>query len=115
VSEEEEAETSSGCAGAVVLSVLVTGAVLGLYAASRTAFILLIWALGWGAVIWVAKQAPKSVRGAANPAPPAPSERGSEKKPQVTVIRDRSRPNRWAVADPSPWMDWEPDKEAGTT
>lgn len=112
---EEGTGTSSGCAGAAVIAAAVLGAVLGLYAVSRTVFILTVWVIGWGSVIWIAKHTPKSVQDAAKPAPPAPSERGSKKEPQVRMIRDTGHPNRWAVAAPSPWMGVEIDKEAGTT
>lgn len=107
---EEEAPGSSGCAGAAVIAAAVLGSVLGLYAISRTVFILAVWVIGWGSVIWVAKHTPKSVQDAANPAPPPVPERGPEEKPQVSVIRDTTHPNRWAVATPSRWLDWEYDE-----
>lgn len=108
--DEAPGPSGSGCAGAAVIAAAVLGSVLGLYAISRTVFILAVWVIGWGSVIWVAKQTPKSVRGTPYSAPPAPSERGSEEKPQVSVIRDTTHPNRWAVATPSRWLDWEYDE-----
>lgn len=108
MSEEPE---GSGC-GAVIAVITMTALPLGiLWAAVPDAFVMLLWVLGWGAVIWSAKHLPRT----ANPAPPPPSERGPEQEPQVTIMRDQSHPNRWIVARPSRWMTEEIDKEAGTT
>lgn len=109
---EEEAPESSGCAGAAVIAAAVLVAMTMTYAISRTLFIGLVWAIGWGAVIWAAR---KPVPSTPDPAPPAPPERGSEEEPQVSIIRDTGHPNRWVVAAPSPWMGEEINKEAGTT
>lgn len=90
----------SGCAGAAV----VTAAVLALggifYAASPTFFVLGFWVVGWGAIIWAAKHVPAT----ANPAPPQTPEGVREEEPQVTVLRDKSHPNRWLVLKPSEWL-----------
>lgn len=100
MSEEEEPE-GSGCAGATVIAAVVLATVLGLYAISRTAFILLVWIIGWGTVIWAAR---KPVPSTPDPAPPPPSEGAVEKEPQVSVIRDTGHPNRWLILEPSRWM-----------
>ncbi|WP_406735365.1 hypothetical protein OG508_28130 [Streptomyces sp. NBC_01108] len=73
---------SSPAAGACVLVVLGFGALAVVYAVSPTAGVLTVWTVG-GAALW------KSVRRAANPAPPPPPERGCETKPQFTVTEDR--------------------------
>lgn len=110
MSKREDPE-SSGCAGTVVVTAAVLGAVYGTYAASRTAFILLVWIIGWGAVIWAAKQVPAT----SNPAPPPLPEGGPEEEPQVSTLRDKSHPNRWLITRPSRWLAVEHDKETGTT
>lgn len=110
--EPEETPESSGCAGAAVIAAAALVAVFGTYAISRTAFIGLVWIISWGAVIWAAR---KPVPGTPDPAPPPVPERGSEEEPQVSMLRDKSHPNRWVVAARSPWMDQEISKEAGTT
>lgn len=106
--EPEEREERSGCAGAAVIAAAVLAVLAGTYAASPEAFVLGAWAIGWGAIVWAAK---KPVSSAPNPAPPPAPERGSEEEPQVTVVRDKSHPNRWVVAQPSSWMNWDPEKE----
>jgi hypothetical protein len=80
--EPEETPESSPVAGACVLVVLGAGATGATYAASPTAGILALWAIG-GTALW------RYVRRTANPAPPPPPERGSAKKPQFTVLEDR--------------------------
>ena len=109
---EEEAPESSGCAGVVVVSAAALGAAFGIYSISRDLFILAVGAIAWGAVLWVAW---KPLPHTPDPAPPPVPERGSDAKPQVSVIRDTGHPNRWVVAAPSPWMGVEINKEAGTT
>jgi hypothetical protein len=105
VNEEPEEEAvrpmSSRTAGAATLLICSAGVGLAVFAYSRDAFVLLVWALGAAAVWWAAK---KPVQGAANPAPPPLPERGSEKEPQVTMVRDTTHPNRWVVTRPSPWL-----------
>jgi hypothetical protein len=90
--------------GAAVLTVAAAGVGLAVFIYSRDAFVLLVWALGSYAVWWAAKTPNKSVQDAPDPAPPAPSERGPEKEPQVSMVRDVSHPNRWVVTRPSPWL-----------
>lgn len=114
MSEEEEEPQGSGCAGAAVITAVVLAALGTAWAVTPNAFVLGVWGIGWGSVIWVAKKTPKSVGDAANPAPPAPSERGCEKEPQVNMVRDTEHPNRWIVARPSAWMTQEIDKRDGT-
>lgn len=99
--------------GAALLTVVGAGVGLAVFVYSRDAFVFLVWALGAAAVWWAAKR-PNKVQVAANPAPPPLSERGSEKEPQVTAMRDVSHPNRWIVTRESPWLTEEIDKEAGT-
>lgn len=109
----EAPEEQGGCAGYLVLAVLVSGAVVGLFLVSRTVFILTVWGAGWAAVVWAAR---KPVGDAPNPAPPPLPERGPAEEPQVTLMRDQNHPNRWIVARPSPWLS-EPirnDEKAGT-
>lgn len=108
MSEEPE---GLGC-GAVIAIPMMAALPLGIvYAASREAFVLLLWALGWGSVIWSARRTPKSVRDAANPAPPPVPERGCVENTQVSIVRDTTHPNRWIVAVPSRWMTEEIVKE----
>lgn len=102
----EEPEESSGCGGAIVVMVMAALPLGVLYMVSPDAFVLALWMVGWGSIIWAAKHVPCTP----NPAPPAPPERGSDEKPQVTVIRDQSHPNRWLVTRPSRWMTADTDK-----
>ena len=104
---EEEAPERSGCAGAAVIAAAVLGSMVGLYAITPEGFILLVWAIGWGAVIWVAKKVP----GTPESAPPPPPEGGAETAPQVSAVRDTRHPNRWVVTSPSWWMAWEHDND----
>jgi hypothetical protein len=112
VTEEEPEPRGSGCAGAVVITAAVSVPLAVLYAASPEGFILALGAIGWGAVVWVAYHTPKSVQDAPDPTPPAPSERGSEEEPQVTMVRDHGHPNRWVVTVPSKWLGAEIEKES---
>jgi len=90
--------------GAAVLVPAAAGVGIAVFVYSRDAFVLLVWALGAIAVWYAARKPNKSVQDAPNPAPPPLPERGSEEKPQVTMVRDTTHPNRWAVTRPSPWL-----------
>lgn len=90
--------------GAAVLVAAAAGVGLAVFVYSRDAFVLLVWALGAYAVWWAAKKPNKSVQDAPDRTPPGPSKRGSEKEPQVSMVRDTTHPNRWVVTRPSPWM-----------
>lgn len=70
----EEASESSATAGAVVLTVLGTGAVGGIVAASSTVGVLGLWVVGTGALWWALRR-PVSDMGA--PPPPPDSDRPS--------------------------------------
>lgn len=115
MSEEEAGDAPqerSGCAGAIVLTVLVLALAVVLFAASREAFILVFWGgAAAGLLFWQARKVPP----ASNSAPPTPSERGCEEEPQVTTIRDPSHPNRWLIIRPSEWLSAGTDKETGTS
>jgi hypothetical protein len=101
-------QMSSRTAGAATLLICSAGVGLAVFAYSRDAFVLLVWALGAAAVWWAAK---KPVQGAANPAPPPLPERGSDEEPQVTMVRDTTHPNRWIVTQESPWVAQEIEKD----
>jgi hypothetical protein len=74
---DEEEPQGSGCAGAAVITAVVLGLACGLYAAAPEAFVLGLWAVGWGAIIWAAR------RPVPNPSPEGEVEGGSDEKPQV--------------------------------
>lgn len=95
---------SAPASGVTVLVAVALGTGIAVYAVSRDVFVLLAWALGAGLLYRAAKRGPKSVQDAAGPAPPAPSERGSQEEPQVSLVRDTTHPNRWIVTRDSPWM-----------
>lgn len=101
--EVEEEPEGSGCAGAAVITAAALVVLCIAYTASPTVFVLSCWAWVpvWGWLYW-RKLLPRT----ANPAPPAPPERGSDEEPQVTLMRDQSHPNRWVVIRPSKWLDW---------
>jgi len=107
--EEEEEGTGPGCG--CVLAVPATLGLGILFATAPDFGVLLVWVVGWGAVIWSAKKVPD----AANPAPPPVPERGCEEEPQASIVRDTAHPNRWIVTRASRWLTEEIDKEAGTT
>ena len=67
---------------------------------SRDAFVLLVWALG-AAAVWYAARKPNKID---NPSPPPPPDPSPKQEPQVTMVRDMTHPNRWAVTRPSPWL-----------
>lgn len=100
----------SRAAGIAVATAVVLGALTGLWAVSRTAFVLIFWTVAWGLLIREARKVP----GTPDPAPPAPSERGSEKEPQVNVVRDTSHPNRWIITRETPWLAYEHDDRDGS-
>jgi hypothetical protein len=108
VTDEPEGRGAGGC----LLLAASFGTAVAVYAYSRDAFVLLVWAVG---SILIHRAARKKVVVTVDPAPPATSERGSQKEPQVTMVRDVAHPNRWIVIQDSPWMTEEIDKEAGTT
>ena len=98
--EEDEMETSQ-TAGYVLLGVAALGVTYVLCLAAPRVMTLILWGLGWTGLIlgW------RKMRSTRYPAPPAPPERGSEKEPQVRIVKDPEHPNRWIVL---------PEKEAGT-
>lgn len=90
MSDEPEPE-GSRLAGAMVLTVAAGGVGLAIYTYSRDALVLLVWVLGAAALWWVARTP--------NRTPPAPSERGSEEKPQFSIVQDPDHINRWSVTE----------------
>ncbi|SBV00582.1 hypothetical protein YW5DRAFT_01911 [Streptomyces sp. Ncost-T6T-1] len=82
---EETPPEPSRAAGGCVLAVLVLGLGAVLFAALGSVAVLVVWAAG-GVALW---RTVRSVPSAANPAPPGPSERGSNTSPQFTVVEDR--------------------------
>jgi membrane protein implicated in regulation of membrane protease activity len=72
----------SRAAGACVLLVLGGGALAVVFALSPVAGVLTFWAVACLA-LW------RRVRRTANPAPPPSPERGTDTKPQFTVVEDR--------------------------
>jgi hypothetical protein len=96
--------------GAAVLTVAAAGVGLAVFVYSRDGFVLLVWALG-AAAVWWAGCRPNKVHHAPDPAPPPLPERGSEEKPQVSMVRDGAHPNRWIVARQSRWVTEEIDKD----
>ncbi len=108
--ETEPEEESGGCAGAVVVIVLMTAAIGILWSLSPELFVIGMWVIGWGALVWHAKRVPPT----ANPAPPPPPEGVAEEEPQVALVPDPSHRNRWLVVRPSRWLDKPTDKD-GTT
>lgn len=97
--------------GAAVLVTAAGGVGIATFNVSRDAFVLLVWVLGAAAVWYAAKTPNKSVQHAPDPAPPPLPERGSEEEPQVSMVRDTTHPNRWAVTRPSPWLTKEIEKD----
>lgn len=83
------------------------GVGVAVFAYSRDVFVILVWIIGAVALYRAARKVP----GTPNPAPPPPPERGSGEEPQVnpTLVKDPTHPNRWAVTEQSPWLDWGPD------
>lgn len=108
--DAEEDEGRTGCGGAFVLTLLAAGALALFHRLSPEAFVLALWGIGWGAVIWAAKKRPSTP----NPAPPPVPERGPQQEPQVSFIRDTSHPNRWVAIRPSKWLSWT-DEKTGTS
>ncbi|MEW2127088.1 hypothetical protein AB0891_25550 [Streptomyces sp. NPDC007259] len=82
--EPEEREPSRA-GGALVLTALAGAGLGGVYAASPAAAVGVVWVAGAGA-LW---KATRSVRHAANPAPPPVSEGAADEKPQFTIVEDR--------------------------
>ncbi|NUS76693.1 MAG: hypothetical protein HOV70_10900 [Streptomyces sp.] len=82
---EEAASEPSRAAGGCVLAVLVLVAGAVLFAVLGTLAVVVVWAVGAVAL----RRAARSVPSAANPAPPGPSERGSNTNTQFTVVEDR--------------------------
>lgn len=104
--EDEEPE-GSGCGGWLVLAAAGAGTGGAVYAYSRDLLVILVWVIG-AVLLW---RANKKMPSAANPAPPAPPERGSDEEPQVSVVRDQDHPNRWLVTRSSEWLKWEPQDD----
>lgn len=98
----------SPAAGGCLLLAAGIGTGAAVYNVSRDLLVILVWVIGL-AMIW---RAIKKVPGTPDPAPPAPPERGSEKNTQVTMLRDKTHPNRWVVTRPSRWMREEINKES---
>lgn len=86
--------------GAAVLVMAAAGLGLAVFVYSRDAFVLLVWALG-AAAVWYAARKPNKID---NPSPPPPPDPSQKQEPQVTMVRDTTHPNRWAVTRPSPWL-----------
>lgn len=107
VSEEEPEREGSGCAAVTVAVIVVAVPLALLWRAYRDAFIIAVWVIAWGAVVWAARR-PNKID---NPSPPPPAERGPEKEPQISMMRDQSHPNRWVVTRPSRWLTETHDKE----
>lgn len=95
---------SAPASGVAVLVAVALGLGLAVYAISRDALVLIVWALGATMIYRAAKAGPKSVQDAPDPAPPTPPERGSKTEPQVNIVRDTAHPNRWIVTRESPWL-----------
>lgn len=102
----DDAPEGTGCAGAAVAVVVVGGFASLMWAITPTYSVLALWAVGWGAIIWAAKHVPHTP----DPAPPPPPEGVVEEKPQVTLMRDPSHPNRWLTVSPSRWLGYRFDK-----
>lgn len=92
--EDEEPE-GSGCAGAALVTVVILGTAIALYAVAPEVFVLGMWAVGWGALIVAAKRVPP----APNPAPPPAPEGAVEEESQFSVVPDPEHPHhsliRW--------------------
>ena len=99
---EDEAPEGPGCGGYAIQVAAAAGVGAAIYAYSRDAFVLVFWVIG-AVLIW---RAARKVQHAPDPAPPPVPERGPEASPQVTLIRDRTHPNRWVAIRPSRWLDW---------
>lgn len=113
---EEDTPQGCGCAAAMVVLIVVAVPLALLWLASRDLFITAVVLIAWGAVLWAARSPVvlddrNYVRDAPDPAPPTPSERGSQKEPQVSMMRDQNHPNRWVVTRPSRWLTEIHDKE----
>jgi len=110
--KDEEPEGTAG--GWCLLVAAGSGVMLAIVLAAPDLAVVLVWV----ALVLAIWKANKSVRGAANPAPPPVPERGPEQEPQVStiVVKDPTHPNRWAVAETTPWLNWAPDdNETGTS
>lgn len=115
---EEDPQQGLGCAAVAVVLIVVAVPLALLRLASRDLFIAVVVLTAWGAVLWAARtRSPvvlddrNYVRGETNPAPPAPSERGSNEEPQVSMMRDQSHPNRWVVTRPLRWLTESHDRD----
>lgn len=89
----DEPREGSRAAGAVVLTAASCGVGLALFAYSRDAFVLLVWAIGAAALWWVARK-PNKID---NPSPPLLSAPSPPEKPQFKVVSDKSNPHRSVV------------------
>ena len=114
MTDETEPEGGSTVVGGCVVlaAVLAAGAVL--WALSPAVAVVLVWVVGWGAIVWAAKRPPKSVPRTPDHSPPPPGPPPPAAKQQVTMVRDTSHPNRWVVTAPSRWLTEIPNKEVGT-
>lgn len=83
--EPEEPSGGSAAAGAVVLTVLGTGAAGGIVAVSQPVGILGLWAVGTG-VLWWALRRPTKIE---NHSPPPPGPPSPNAKPQFSIVEDR--------------------------
>lgn len=99
---EDDSPEGSGCGGYAILAAAAAGLGAAIYAYSRDGFVILFWVIG-AVLIW---RAARKMPSTPNRTPPAPSERGPNASPQVTLIRDQSHPNRWVAIRPSKWLDW---------
>lgn len=108
--EPDETEDGGWC----LLIAAAAGVGVAVFAYARDVLVILFWALG-SVALW---RAARRVQYAANPAPPPVPDKPTKQEPQVStvVVKDATHPNRWAVAEPSRWLDWAPDdNETGTS
>lgn len=106
MNDDDEPE-GSGCGGYAVLAAAAAGTGGAVYAYSRDLLVILVWLVG-AVLLW---RAARKVPDTPCRTPPAPPERGSEKDPQVNVMRDPGHPNRWLINRPSEWLGWEPPED----
>ena len=104
---EEDPQQGLGCAAVTVIAILTAVPLALLWLWSRDAFILTVWLIAAVSVIWAARR-PNKIE---NHSPPPPSDPSPQKKPQVSMMRDQSHPNRWVVTRPSRWLTDTHDKE----
>lgn len=109
MSEEEQEPQGSETAGGCMLLAVSTGLGFAVYNISRDLLVIVVWVIG---TALIGRACRNKVQRPVNSAPPAPSKRGCEEEPQVTVMRDKTHPNRWVITKRSRWMNEEIDKES---